>query len=403
MWPAFSERPRERSSDKQILPAILFLDQSGQLGGAELCLADLAESCRDRSMVFLLQDGPFADLLRAKKIRVVIASLPQAAAGVNKAAGLFSYLRAIPGMGLLIFRTMSIAKDYELLYANTVKALIVAAVLSFLLRKQFCFHLHDIINSSHFSRLNRLLIVALANRARAVVANSQATADAYKNAGGKNRRIRVIPNGFKPWPLQSISSGTVLRTSLQNQQPTPPLIGLFGRITPWKGQHVFLKAIAELPEVRGLIVGEALFTDEDRCYSQELRKLAIELKIADRVRFTGFCSEILPLLLSVDVVVHCSVAPEPFGRVIVEAMLAGRPVIAARAGGATEIVTENKTGLLVEPGDSHALAIAIQRLLSNRPFAAVMARAAKRDAELRFGMDRIMQLWNTCIEEVIAV
>jgi glycosyltransferase involved in cell wall biosynthesis len=382
-------------------PGILFLDQSGELGGAELCLADLAEFCRDRSAVLLFQDGPFAGLLRAKNVPVIIATLPQVAVRVNKSAGVSAYLCAVPAIGLLIYRAMKSAKDFELLYANTAKALVVAAMLAFLLRKKFCFHLHDIVNSDHFSAINRRLIVALANRAQAVVANSQATAEAYKSAGGKNRRIRVVHNGFKPFDFGSGSSTRPTGTRCGTEAGNSPVVGLFGRITPWKGQHVFIKALVELPDVRGLIVGDALFTREDRSYAQELRDLVAHLRIADRIHFTGFCPDILPLLLSVDVVAHCSTSPEPFGRVIVEAMLAGRPVIATRAGGAMEIVSDNQTGLLVEPGDSHALAAAIQRLLENREFAAEMGRAAKRDAEQRFRLDRILQEWNECIEEVI--
>jgi len=383
-------------------PSILFLDQSGELGGAELCLADLAEFCRDRCAVLLFQDGPFAGLLRAKKVPVIIATLPQLAGRVNKSAEVSAYLYAIPGMALLIYRTMKSAKDFELLYANTAKALVVAAVVAFFLRKGFCFHLHDIVNSDHFSAMNRRLIVTLANRARAVVANSEATAEAYRSAGGKNRRVRVIHNGFTPFHFRS---GSILATGTRrgSLEGTSPIVGLFGRIARWKGQHVFLKALVELPDVRGLIVGDALFTREDRSYGQELRDLAAQLGIADRIHFTGFCPDILPLLLSVDVVAHCSTSPEPFGRVIVEAMLAGRPVIATRAGGAMEIVTDNQTGLLVEPGNSHALAAAIQRLLENREFAAGMGRAAKRDAERRFRLDRILQEWSECIEEVIGV
>jgi len=384
-------------------PGILFLDQSGELGGAELCLADLAEFSRARSAVLLFQDGPFAGLLRAKKVPVIIATLPEVAVRVSKSAGVFAYLCAIPGICFLIYRVMRSAKDFELLYANTAKALVVAAVLAFLLRKKFCFHLHDIVNADHFSAINRLLIVTLANRAQAVVANSQATAEAYTSAGGKNRRIRVIHNGFKPFDFRSGSLARPTGTRCGTQAGNFPVVGLFGRITPWKGQHIFIKALVELPEVRGLIVGDALFTCEDRSYGEQLRGLAAQLKIADRIHFTGFCSDILPLLLSVDVVAHCSTSPEPFGRVIVEAMLAGRPVIATRAGGAMEIVADNQTGLLVEPGDSHALAAAIQRLLENREFAAEMGRAAKRDAEQRFRLDRILQEWNECIEEVIGL
>ena len=384
-------------------PAILFLDQSGELGGAELCLADLAEFCRERCAVLLFQDGPFAEILRSRKVPVIVAALPKAAVRVKKSAGISAYLWAIPGTALLIYRAMRVAKDYELLYANTAKALVVGAMLAFLLRKQLCFHLHDIVNADHFSAINRRLIVTLANRAQAVVANSQATAAAYRDAGGKNRRLTVIPNGFKPFPLQSGFSTPPSGKQNGTLKAEFPIVGLFGRIAPWKGQHVFIKALAELTQVHGLIVGEALFTNEDRRYSQKLRDLAMELGIADRIHFTGFRSEIHPLLLSVDVVVHCSTSPEPFGRVIVEAMLAGRPVVVTRAGGATEIVTDNQTGLLVEPGNSHALAAAIQRLLDNRELAAEMGRAAKRDAEQRFRLDRILHQWNDCIAEVIAL
>jgi glycosyltransferase involved in cell wall biosynthesis len=381
-------------------PVILFLDQSGELGGAELCLADIAELAGEQSAVLLFQDGPFAELLRARNVAVHIATLPKMAARVDKAGSLFAYLRATPGMVMLICRGLRIAKDFDLLYANTAKALIVGAVLAFLLRKKFCFHLHDILSADHFSPINRRLIVALANRAEAVIANSLATAEAFRSNGGKKDLVRVIPNGFE------ISR---FRASLGRRSPELPdgvalgdcpLVGLFGRITRWKGQDVLIKALADLPGVHGLIVGEALFTVEDRIFREEIRKLATDLGLADRIHFVGFCRDIVPLLFRVDLVVHCSTSPEPFGRVIVEAMLAGRPVVAAKAGGALEIVKDHETGLLVEPSDSHALAGAIRELLGNRQLAATLGESAKRDAEGRFGLEGVLQQWKQCIREV---
>lgn len=178
---------------RESFPVILFLDQSGELGGAELCLADIAEFAGKRSAVLLFQDGPFAELLRDRKITVHIATLPKMAARVDKGARLFAYLRATPGMVMLILRALRIAKDFDLLYANTAKALIVGAVLAFVLRKKFCFHLHDILSVDHFSAINRRLIVSLANRAEAVVGNSVATAEAFRSNGGKKDLVRVIP------------------------------------------------------------------------------------------------------------------------------------------------------------------------------------------------------------------
>ena len=381
-------------------PVILFLDQSGELGGAELCLADIAEFAGEQSAVLLFQDGPFAELLRARNIAFHLATLPKMAARVDKAASLFAYLRATPGVVMLIFRGLRIAKDFDLLYANTAKALVVGAVLAFVLRKKFCFHLHDILSADHFSAINRRLIVSLANRAEAVVANSLATAGAFQSNGGKKDLVRVIPNGFE-----------ISRFSLPFGKGSPelpggvppgdfPLVGSFGRITRWKGQDVLIKALAGLPGVHGLIVGEALFTAEDRIFREEIRKLATDLGVADRIHFVGFCRDIVPLLFRVDLVVHCSTSPEPFGRVIVEAMLAGRPVIAAKAGGALEIVKDHETGLLVEPSDSHALARAIHELLGNRQLAATLSESAKKDAEARFGLEGVLRQWKHCIREV---
>ena len=99
--------------------------------------------------------------------------------------------------------------------------------------------------------------------------------------------------------------------------------------------------------------------------------------------------------------IHCSTSPEPFGRVIVEAMLAGRPVVAAKAGGALEILKDHETGLLVESGNPQALARAIRTLLGDPELAATLGESAKRDAQERFGLDKILQQWSECIKEVI--
>jgi glycosyltransferase involved in cell wall biosynthesis len=271
-------------------------------------------------------------------------------------------------------------------------------VLAFALRKRFCFHLHDILSADHFSGINRRLIVSLANRAEAVVANSLATAEAFQSNGGKKDLVRVIPNGFE------ISRFRAPLRSPELPDSVPPgdfpLVGSFGRITRWKGQDVLIKALAELPGVHGLIVGGALFTAEDRIFREEIRKLAADLGVADRVHFVGFCRDIVPLLFRIDLVVHCSTSPEPFGRVIVEAMLAGRPVVAAKAGGALEIVKDHETGLLVEPSDSHALARAIHELLGNRQLAATLGDSAKKEAEARFGLEGVLRQWKQCITEV---
>src|SRR5581483_10754460 len=128
-------------------------------------------------------------------------------------------------------------------------------------------------------------------------------------------------------------------------------------------------------------IGAPLFGEET--YAEELPALAAHLGVTERARFLGFRDDVPALLRAADAVVHSSVYPEPFGRVVVEGMLAGRPVIAAASGGVTEIVTDGETGLLVAPGDPGALARAIARLIDDPAAASAMAargRARARDA-----------------------
>src|SRR5262249_31786566 len=129
----------------------------------------------------------------------------------------------------------------------------------------------------------------------------------------------------------------------------------------WKGQHVALAAVAALPEVQLIVVGDAMFGE--RAYADDLRRRAKDLGIADRVHFLGFRTDVAYLMRMVDIVLHTSVAAEPFGRVILEGMLAERPVVATDAGGAREIVLNGLTGLLVPPGDPQALRVAMAELL----------------------------------------
>jgi glycosyltransferase involved in cell wall biosynthesis len=165
-----------------------------------------------------------------------------------------------------------------------------------------------------------------------------------------------------------------------------------GRLVPWKGQDVFLRAVAEVarehPQVSALIVGEAKPTPADQDYHRRLRALVDELGIADRVHFAGFRTDIPEILVASDLAVHSATKPEPFGRVVVEAMAARRPVIATGAGGVLEIVQEGETGLLVPLGDAAAMAAAIRRFVEHGELGPSMGERARADVETRFSEAR---------------
>lgn len=363
---------------------ILFLDQSGKPGGAELCLLDIAKPYRDRCLVGLFADGGFRDLLQQHEIPVQV--LTGRSLQVSKDSGLLQGASSLGQLLPLTARVAKIARKYDIIYANTQKALVVGAVASLLSRRPLVYHLHDILSTEHFSRTNLRLAVTLANRASLVIANSQASLAAFLAAGGNPKLIRVVYNGFTPQLYRQENRATQTRQQLGLEGKF--VVGHFSRLAPWKGQHVLLKALTQCPpEVTAIFVGDALFGEQD--YKQQLHQQVVELGLEQRVQFLGFRSDVVSLMAACDLVAHTSIAAEPFGRVIVEAMLCGRPVVATQAGGAVELVEAGKTGWLVPPGDTQKLAEIINTCRQKPELANAIAHQAQISASQRFELNEI--------------
>ena len=111
-----------------------------------------------------------------------------------------------------------------------------------------------------------------------------------------------------------------------------------------------------------------------------------QLRLGDRVRFLGFRMDIPQLMSACDLIVHTSTAPEPFGRVIVEAMLCGKPIVASAAGGATELITHKHTGWLTTPGDVLKLAATINQCRQQPEMTQQIAIAGKKSALQHFNL-----------------
>ena len=142
-------------------------------------------------------------------------------------------------------------------------------------------------------------------------------------------------------------------------------VGIVARLQRWKGQHVVIQAFATLAHARSrsrlFVIGGPLFGLEPD-YPEELQRLAGTLGIADRVVLTGHRDDVPDCLAAMDIAVHASLRPEPFGLALVEAMEAGTPLVAADAGAVREVVTAGLNGLLVPPGDPEILATALLAL-----------------------------------------
>lgn len=226
----------------------------------------------------------------------------------------------------------------------------------------------------------------LAPALRGLIFNSQAVAAAQLAALPSSLPYEIIPNAVDLTEFDGPVDVTAVRSEL-GVPPAAPLIGMFGRIAPWKGQHVFVEAldllIAQHPTVHGVIVGAAE-GESGAAYARTVQARVQALGLAERVHLVGFRHDVPRLLAAVDCVAHCSVEPEPFGRVIIEGMAAGRPVVATAAGGAAEIVTDGVDGLLTPPGDAAALAHALSRLLVNPDEARRLGQAGRATVAQRY-------------------
>jgi glycosyltransferase involved in cell wall biosynthesis len=156
-----------------------------------------------------------------------------------------------------------------------------------------------------------------------------------------------------------------------------------------------------MPGVHALVVGGALFSGE-AAYEAELRARTELPALAGRVHMLGARDDVPRLLSACDVVVHPSVLAEPFGRVLVEAMLASRPVIATRAGGVPEVVTDGETGVLVPPGDARILGEALEALRRDAIRSATLASRGAAHARERFSREAMLAGVRRVIDEVAA-
>ena len=374
---------------------ILFLDQSGKPGGAELCLIDIAKPYRDRCLVGLFADGSFRELLEQHQIPVQVLATQQIS--VRKESTLFKGLGSLGQLIPLVSQVVQQARDYDLIYANTQKALVVGALASFLSRRPLVYHLHDILSLDHFSPTNRRLAITLANRfASLVIANSRATRAAFIEAGGRKEIVDVVYNGFEPEQYQNHQSNQIK----QQLGLEGFIVGHFSRLSPWKGQHILLEALPQCHEdVTAILVGDALFGEQD--YVEHLHQQVSSLGLEKRVKFLGFRSDIVSLMSVCDMIAHTSTAPEPFGRVIVEAMLCGRPVVAAASGGAVELVDPGKTGWLFTAENSEQLAQVIATCYSQPALAATIAQQAQTQASQRFHLSKINEQISQLLRQVL--
>ena len=370
---------------------VVFVDHTAAMGGAECYLLDVVTNYPDPCRVVLFEDGKFAELLRDAGAKVTVLRAPASLGRVRRDAGIGPAVRAALDVYAFSRRLAKELNGAKAVFLNSQKALVCGALAARKAGIPAIWSLHDIVTSDHFGAINRRAAVFLANRyVTSVIVNSVATRESLVDAGYRGSSAAIVHNGIATEGFDSVpkDARAAVREELGIRNDAL-VIGLFGRIAEWKGQIVLVEALRELPDAVGLFVGAALFPDDER-YEAQIRSAAQSYGVEERTMFAGFRSDVPRVMTACDIVAHTSVAPEPFGRVIVEAMLAEVPVVAANAGGAAEIIQDGVTGRLVTPGSPSLLASAISGYTDDQTQRDAIVSNAREHAASEYSIERMV-------------
>jgi len=233
---------------------------------------------------------------------------------------------------------------------------------------------------------------------------SRALEENLRAQGAHMRESVVVYNGLDPADLVADDDPAKVKGEF-GFDPEAPVVAVIGRLDRWKGQDHFIKAMSQVvrnvPKVRALIVGDP----EPYCldYFEELQSLVESLGLSGRVIFAGHRSDVPRLMRALTVLVHSSSEPEPFGRVIIEGMAVGLPVVATRAGAVPEIIEDGVSGILVPPRDPNAMAEAVISLLRDPQRVSSIGKAARRRVEELFTVQQYLAGVEQVYQQVLGV
>jgi len=384
---------------------IALVSVSSQLGGSEAVLAELIAQLHRLRPEWPLHlvvpgEGPLVSRARKCGAEVHIVPMPASIARIGEWGG------GGRGLGVVsqIAGALGELPDYQrrfaaaiaaiapdILHTNGFKAHVLAARLDTLAVRVW--HIHEYVSRRP---VTRRLLRRYGAVPQAIVANSMSVAtDVTTVINERLRRpVRVIHNGvdlsrFRPdGPVADLDGAC----GMPPAAPGTIRVGLVATFARWKGHETFLRAVAALnpdARVRPYIIGGALYDTHGSQWSlDELRARARALEVESRVGFTGFQAGMPACLRALDVVVHASTEPEPFGLVIAEAMAAGRAVTTSGVGGAAEIVEPDVTAVLHAAGNPASLAAVIERLARNPSLRARLGAAARTSVMSRFAAGR---------------
>lgn len=362
----------------------------------------MLDKSRFRPFVGCMSDSPFSTEVAKTDAHVVPLSLPAAHNKLDRTdrTRRFTLRDILNDLGHLkaIYQIHRAVKKHEieLIHANSLAVALLGGIVA-------RWHRIPIVMHKRYATSYGILDKLCERLLHHVILVSEATRWNF----APEKKQSLIYNGVDLAAFQATETEIeTLRTkflSRAGKRAEPIIAGVVTRITPEKGIHFLVRAMAELrrkaqspssPDIKLLIVGGPYF-QKDHGYMASLKQEVADLGVADSVIFTGFLPDTRVVTSLLDIVLVPSIIPEACPRTIIEAMAVGKPVIATPLGGSKELVTP-ETGLLVPPEDASAIAAAFAALASNPEQLVTMGKAARHRAEQLFSSER-----NTALTEAV--
>lgn len=351
---------------------ILFFSSFGNLRwGGQRSLFHLVtrlDRSRYRAVVLLPAEDDFAEALRGQGLEIVIHELPP----IGLTAP-FACLSSVCYLRRLVERL-----DVSLMHTDGPRNTLYAGLVSRRKSIPVVFH----VRASDRDRYDRI-IYRCADRIILVAESLRKRFDWV----GDNSKFRTIYNGVD---LKQFEGGGSAAPALEapSRSDHGVVIVCAGRVEPQKGQHGLIEACAKLKDA-GIAFQLLLAGDvTDEIYLAKCRNRATELKIEDRVTFSGYVKNMPEMLHRADIFVLPSIHGEAFSRAMIEAMAAGRPVVAADVGGAREAIEDGVSGYVAPPADPDALGNKILFLANDAGRRQRFGAAARKRVEERFTIEQ---------------
>lgn len=386
-----------------IVKVVLLVHQSAEMYGSDKVLLHIANGLMSsesfKPLVVLPNDGPLRQALELSGVETHLIPVAKISRASMTPAGLVRLLLEL-WRSVLKLRSLIRQHDVAIVHSNTI-AVLGGAVAAFVTRTPHVWHVHELIVAPALMRKGfPRLVGALADWVICISRmNARWLVDECPSLGN---RSTVIWNGLPDRAPVDESAARVFRTRA-GALDDDVLIAFVGRFNRWKGQLVLIDAL-DLLWQRGIANVRAVFVGGhppgEPHHLEQLRSRIASSRHADRIAVMDFMDDVSPVWDGCDIAVVPSTEPEPFGLVAIEAMAASKPVVAAGHGGLLDIVEHQVTGLLVQPGDVHALGDALAQLVADGALRREMGQRGRQRQQQLFSLAGQVVAVTACYERL---